>query len=42
MTLFYDIPAYGDTNSHEYLVETSGEYIGYETNSAEIRVALQS
>jgi len=39
--LFYDIPAFGDTNSHEYLIETSTEYIGYETNSAEIE-ALQN
>lgn len=27
-TLFYDIPAEGDINSHEYLVKTSKEYIG--------------
>jgi hypothetical protein len=27
-SLFYDIPKFGDTNSHEYLVKTSGEYIG--------------
>lgn len=27
-TLFYTIPKSGDTNSHEYLVKTSGEYVG--------------
>ena len=27
-TLFYQIPKFGETNSHEYLVKTSGEYIG--------------
>ena len=26
--LFYQIPKLGDTNSHEYLVKTSSEYIG--------------
>jgi hypothetical protein len=30
--LFFSIPKFGDTNSHEYLVKTSGEYIG-STNS---------
>jgi len=28
--LFYEIPALGDTNSHQYLIETSKEYIGFE------------
>ena len=26
--LFFEIPKFGKTNSHEYLVKTSGEYIG--------------
>jgi hypothetical protein len=26
--LFYSIPKFGNTNSHEYLVKTSGAYIG--------------
>ena len=31
--LFFEIPKFGDTDSHEYLVKTSGEYIGgQETN----------
>ena len=38
--LFYDIPAMGTTNSHEYLVKTSGEYINYDQDS-EIIQALQ-
>ena len=38
--LFYDIPALGETNSHEYLVRTSGEYINFEEQS-EIIEALQ-
>lgn len=27
-TLFFDIPKFGDLNSHQYLVTTSGNYIG--------------
>ena len=38
--LFYDIPADGETNSHEFLVQQSGEYIGFEGNIEEIK-ALQ-
>ena len=34
--LFYDIPAEGDVNSHEYLVRTSGEYINFDANQEEI------
>ena len=26
--LFFEIPKFGQTNSHEYLIKTSGEYIG--------------
>jgi len=33
--LFYQIPKFGETNSHAYLVKTSGEYIGgNQTNDA--------
>jgi len=39
--LFYQIPELGATNSHEYLIKTSSEYIGYEANSEEI-TALQA
>ena len=38
--LFYDIPPNGETNSHEYLVQQSGEYINFESNLEEIQ-ALQ-
>lgn len=34
--LFYEIPANGDTNSHEYLVKTSGEYIDFDVAQEEI------
>jgi len=27
-TLFYQIPKFGEINSHEYLIKTSSEYIG--------------
>jgi len=36
-TLFYDIPAEGTTNSHQFLVEQSGEYINFEDNIEEIQ-----
>ena len=39
--LFYDIPEIGSTNSHEFLVKTSGEYINTEVNN-ELIEALQN
>ena len=39
--LFYDIPSYGSSNSHEYLVKTSGEYINFDQDN-EIIVALRA
>jgi hypothetical protein len=39
--LFYTIPKYGETNSHEYLVKTSSEYIGGEAINEEV-IALQN
>ncbi len=39
--LFYNIPELGSTNSHEYLIKTSSEYIGFEANNEEI-AALQA
>jgi hypothetical protein len=39
--LFYDIPETGETNSHEYLIKKSSEYIGFEQNQEEI-AALQA
>ena len=35
-TLFFNIPKFGNTNSHEYLVKTSVEYIGTTFNDDEI------
>ena len=40
-SLFYSIPALGETNSHEYLFKTSGEYINFEETNEEIQ-ALQA
>ena len=39
--LFYDIPANGETNSHEFLVKTSGEYINYDQIQEEIEALRQ-
>ncbi len=38
--LFYEIPELGETNSHEYLIKTSTNYIGFEEQN-EIIEALQ-
>lgn len=40
-SLFYDIQALGETNSHQYLVRTSGEYINFDEISEEVQ-ALQA
>lgn len=34
--LFYDIPPNGPVNSHEYLVQTSGDYINFNSENIEI------
>ena len=39
-TIFYDIPAEGDINSHAYLVRTSGEYLGAETINEDVQLLL--
>jgi len=39
--LFYQIPELGDTNSHEFLVKTSGEYINFDKDN-ELIEALQN
>ncbi len=39
--LFYQIPELGETNSHEFLVKTSGEYINFDENN-ELIDALQN
>lgn len=39
--LFYEIPSFGDINSHQYLIQTSAEYIDFDANQEEI-TALRS
>ena len=39
--LFFQIPKNGLTNSHEYLIKQSSQYIGYEQNSEDINALLQ-
>jgi len=40
-TLFYEIPATGEVNSHQYLIERSTEYIGFtEEKEQDIQVLL--
>lgn len=39
--LFYTIPETGTTNSHEYLIQQSSEYIDFDQNNSEIE-ALQN
>jgi hypothetical protein len=39
-TIFYDIPTFGDINSHDYLVKTSGDYIGGEQINQDIQILL--
>jgi hypothetical protein len=39
--LFYQIPELGATNSHEYLIKTSSEYINYTANQ-DLITALQA
>lgn len=38
--LFYDIPKYGEINSHEYLIKTSTEYINYSQVSNEVQALI--
>jgi hypothetical protein len=38
--LFFSIPKFGDTNSHEYLIKTSGEYIGSTNTNDDLIQAL--
>ena len=39
--LFFTIPKEGERNSHQYLVNTSGEYIGDTGTNAEVQVLLE-
>jgi hypothetical protein len=39
--LFFEIPKFGDTDSHEYLVKTSGEYIGGQETNETIQALIE-
>jgi len=39
--LFYEIPKEGETNSHQYLVQRSGEYIAFDQTNEEIQALLE-
>jgi hypothetical protein len=38
--IFYDIPIDGDTNSHKYIAQTSGDYAGFEQGNDDVQVLL--
>lgn len=37
---FYEIPQFGEINSHEYLIKTSTEYINYQKTNEDIQALL--
>ena len=39
--LFFDIPKFGSTNSHEYIVKTSGEYINATQTNETIQALIE-
>ena len=39
--IFYQIPKFGETNSHEYLIKTSQEYVGSTFNDEEVAILLE-
>lgn len=39
-SIFYQIPKIGNTNSHEYLAKTSGDYVNFDQTNEQI-MALQ-
>ena len=39
--IFFQIPKLGVTNSHEYLIKTSSEYIGYALVNDEIQALIE-
>lgn len=41
LRFFNEIPKLGNVNSHEYLAKTSGEYINYQPQQAEIQALLE-
>jgi hypothetical protein len=40
-TLFFEIPKFGDTNSHEYLIKTSQAYAGDFNNDDTIQALIE-
>jgi hypothetical protein len=40
-TLFFEIPKYGNINSHEYLIKTSQEYAGDFNNDETIQALIE-
>ena len=40
-TLFFEIPKFGDINSHEYLIKTSQEYAGDFNNDDTIQALIE-
>jgi len=38
--LFFEIPQLGESNSHEYIVKTSGDYINIENSNEEIQALI--
>jgi hypothetical protein len=39
--LFFEIPKFGETNSHEYLIKTSQEYVGSFNNDDTIQALVE-
>jgi hypothetical protein len=39
--IFFDIPKFGEFNSHEYIVKTSGEYIEFTTSDDSITALIE-
>lgn len=39
--LFYEIPVVGETNSHEYLIKKSNDYVGLETRSDDVDALIE-
>lgn len=39
-TLFYQIPVSGSINSHQYLIEQSGQYVGFDNITSDIQSLL--
>ena len=39
--IFYQIPKFGSTNSHEYLIKTSGEYINATQTNETIQALIE-